>query len=64
MGKDPNESALQLERLRAMHQETTDPMAARLLADILSEMEAAAVRSKKDADNNPRPESEPNRRAI
>jgi len=28
------ESALQLERLRAMHHETTDPMAGKLLGEI------------------------------
>lgn len=44
MGKDksdPDETALQPERLRAMHKETTDPMAALLLGDVLSELEAA-----------------------
>lgn len=44
MGKDksdPDETALQLERLRAMHMETTDPMAALLLGVVLSELEAA-----------------------
>jgi hypothetical protein len=37
---DRKEGLLEFERLRAMHQETTDPMAARLLGDILTEMEA------------------------
>jgi hypothetical protein len=37
---DRTEGLLEFERLRAMHQETTDPMAARLLGDILTEMEA------------------------
>ncbi len=37
---DRKEGLMEFERLRAMHEETTDPMAARLLGDILTEMEA------------------------
>jgi hypothetical protein len=57
MGKDksdPAESALEIERLRAMHHETTDPMAARLLGDVLSELEAAFP-AEKDASDEPTP---------
>lgn len=53
MGKDKSdrkESSVELERLRVMHQETTDPMASRLLGDILSEMEAAFPSTKGDTD--------------
>ena len=45
---DRAETARQLERLRAMHQETTDPLAARLLGEVLSEMEAALAPEKSD----------------
>ena len=51
---DPAERALQIERLRAMYQETTDPMAARLLGDVLSELEAAFP-AEKDAGDKPTP---------
>ena len=57
MGKDksdPAERALEIERLRAMHQETTDPMAALLLGDVLSELEAAFP-PEKDASEKPTP---------
>jgi hypothetical protein len=38
--KDPADREQELRRLRAMQEETTDPMAARLLTDIVDEMEA------------------------
>ena len=46
---DTKEDALEVERLRAMHNETTDPMAARLLGDILTELETAFGANQKTA---------------
>ena len=38
--QDRKERELELERYRALQHETTDPMAARLLDEIVNEMEA------------------------
>lgn len=47
---DPSESARRLEQFRAMHHETTDPMAARLLGDIVSELEATSPTEKSNGE--------------
>ena len=57
---DLTEDALQLERLRAIHHETTDPMAARLLGDILTKFEATVGFGQKIAADD-EPQLEPPR---
>lgn len=43
----------ELDRFRRLHAETTDPLAARLLQEIIAELEAGLVRPRREGGSEP-----------